>query len=201
MIPVDPGEEPATFDAAVRQPGIAWMIEKGFQGLAAFPPKTKVKAIWTACLPDMLATYDRICAYASLRIAPITGAQSVDHFAPKSRAPADTYEWTNYRLACSKMNARKNNFTDVLDPFTLRANTFELDILTGGIRPAPGVVGADLDIADATVKRLGLDDGEMRAARLEIINYYLEGHISEQRLLCESPFIWSELRRMGVGPV
>ncbi len=200
MIPVVPGTEPSTFDATVRQPGIAWMTQKGFLGLSAFPPKTKVKAVWTMCLPEMLAGYDRICAYASLRIAPITGAQSVDHFAPKSRAPADTYEWSNYRLACSKMNARKNNFTNVLDPFTLAPGTFELDVLSGGIRTAPSVTGAALVLADATVTRLGLDDAEMRAARVDIINAYLDGHISEHRLKCESPFIWSELRRLAVHP-
>lgn len=198
MIAVAPAAEPANFDTLVRQPGISWLQDCGLAGLEAFPPKTKIKPLWTKALPDLLDAYDRICAYASLRIHPITGAQSADHFAPKSRCPAQTYEWSNYRLACSKMNARKNNFTDVLDPFTMAPNTFELNLANGALAPSASLTGQALADAKATVERLKLDDVEMRIARRTLITDYLNAIFTTDFLRSESPFIWSELQRQGL---
>jgi uncharacterized protein (TIGR02646 family) len=198
MIPVVLAAEPATFDATVRQPGLNWLQAKGYAGMAALPPKAKISAYWTRCLPDMMSAYSSVCAYASLRIAPVTGAQSADHFAPKSRAVADAYEWTNYRLACSKMNARKNNFTDVLDPVGLAPDLFVLDVLTGAIETAPHVMGTLKTDADNTVTRLKLDDGEMRRARLSIIDQYFAEDFNTAFLSRESPFIHGELGRQGL---
>ena len=198
MIPVTAAAEPATFDAKVRVPGNAWMAARGLAGLAALPPKTKVKPYWTECLPDLLKAYDRVCAYASLRIHPVTGAHSVEHFAPKSRAPDLAYEWDNYRLVCAKLNARKNNFTDVLDPFVLAAGTFELNVLDGSIAPSATLQPAGQLAAKETVERLNLDDSEMQATRLGIIDQYLAAEFSSNFLRAESPFIWHELQRQGM---
>jgi len=198
VIPVTPAGEPTTFHAKVRQPGTEWLAAKGYLGLPSFPPGTKVKPIWREALKELMTAYDSVCAYSSLRIAPVTGAASVDHFAPKSRAPAQTYEWSNYRLACAKMNARKNNFTNVLDPFSLAAGTFELIVGNGGIRPAPSLSGAARAAAKDTIRRLKLDDPEMRKARLSKIDDYLACEFSTAFLLKESPFIHSELARLGL---
>lgn len=62
MIPVIIAPEPATFDADVRQPGAAWMAAKGYAGLSAFPAKTKVNALWTKALDDLMSAYDEVCA-------------------------------------------------------------------------------------------------------------------------------------------
>ncbi|HEV7660832.1 MAG TPA: hypothetical protein VGO55_13420 [Allosphingosinicella sp.] len=198
MIPVSPADEPGNFDAKVRQPGLNWLAGKGLAGLAALPPKTKIRAYWTECLPELLSAYDRICAYASLKIHPVTGAHSVEHFAPKSRAPNVAYEWNNYRLACAKLNARKNNFTDVLDPFLLQSGTFELGVLDGSISPSKSLTAPNLALAQATMDRLNLDDQEMRAARLYYIDQYLQGRFDSDFLREESPFIWFELQRQGL---
>jgi hypothetical protein len=156
VIPVESAPEPQTFDAKVRQPGLAWLAEKGLTGVAAPPKGLKVKAYWTECLEDMLQAYDRICAYASLRIAHATGARSVDHFAPKSKALLAAYEWDNYRLACSLANARKNNFTDVLDPFVMQPDTFVLDVIAGGIKVSPHLHAPYSALAELTRNRLKL---------------------------------------------
>jgi uncharacterized protein (TIGR02646 family) len=201
MIPVAPAPEPASFDAKVRTPGKAWLVKKGLSGANEVPKGMKISAVWTECLPEMLDAYDRICAYASLKIHAVTGASSVDHFAPKSRGLADAYEWDNYRLACAKLNARKNNFDDVLDPFTMAADTFRLNTLDGSIHPNPALPAGDLAAAQATMARLKLDDAEMRKARLNLINLYLAKEISSGFLKSESPFIWVELERQGVQPL
>jgi uncharacterized protein (TIGR02646 family) len=198
MMPVTPAPEPASFDLKVRQPGLKWLATKGLAGLAALPPKTKIRAYWTQCLPELLTGYGRVCAYASLRIAKVTGAHSVEHFAPKSRATDQAYEWSNYRLACAKMNARKNNFTDVLDPFLIGPNTYELNVLDGSMEPSARLQGQALADAITTRERLNLDDHEMRDARLDIINGYFANRFDTAFLREESPFIWSELQRQGL---
>ena len=198
MIPVVPVNEPPNFDANVRQPGLSWLQSKGLAGLVTLPPKAKIPDYWTKCLPELRTSYAHICAYTSLRIHKVTGAHSVDHFAPKSRAPDHAYEWSNYRLACAKLNARKNNFTDVLDPFLLKPLTFELGVLDGSISLAPVLLQNDQAIAELTITRLKLDDQEMRSARLDLIDQYLANEFSSNFLRSESPFIWSELQRQGM---
>ncbi len=204
MIPVKAAPEPPTFQAKVRTPGLAWLAAKGLSGVGAAPKGLRVKPYWTESLDDMLKAYNRLCAYACLRIPHVTGARSVDHFAPKSKALTAAYEWNNYRLACSLANARKNNFTGLLDPFTMRRGTFELDVITGGISVAKQMTGAYADRARLTCRKLKLDGPEMRAARLHLIDRHLGGHLSDVMLKEESPFIWAELERQGmlrVGPV
>jgi len=198
MIPVAAAAEPATFEAVVRKKGVAWLKRKGLEGVQQAPPGTKVEPYWTACLPDLMAAYGSVCAYASLRIHAITGATSVEHFAPKSRDLPQAYEWTNYRLACSKMNARKNNFTDVMDPFDVPAGAFQLSVVDGSIYPNPALDAVTTDLVVKTVARLNLDDGEMRKARLSIIEEYLAGDFTTPFLKRESPFIWGELGRQGM---
>lgn len=197
MIPIAAADEPPTFDAKVRLPGKAWLASKGLEKVAVAPKGTKIKAIWTACLPELMSAYDNVCAYASLKIHPVTGGPSVEHFAPKSRALPDAYEWINYRLVCAKLNARKNNFTDVLDPFTLAAGTFRLSLVNGSLYPSPALTGAALVDAMATVTRLKLDDAEMRNARLNLIDLYLKG-LPSWFLKEESPFVWAEMDRQGL---
>jgi uncharacterized protein (TIGR02646 family) len=198
MIPVAPAPEPPTFDERVRRRGAVWLAKKGLAGATAAPAGTEIEPYWRDCLPDLMDAYDHVCAYASLRIHSITGAASVEHFAPKSRALPDAYEWTNYRLACSRLNARKNNFADVLDPFTMPADTFRLNILDGSIYINSASAPEVLLAAQTTVERLKLDSGEMRKARLQRIDYYFKEGCSSRFLRGESPFIWSEMLRQGL---
>lgn len=198
MIPVTAAPEPATFDAAVRQKGVAWLASKNLTGVTVKPAKLEIPSYWTDCLPDLFAAYDRICAYASLKIHPVTGAHSVEHFAPKSQALDIAYEWSNYRLVCAKLNSRKRDFTDVLDPFALAPDTFRLNVLNGAIEIAPWVAGQALTDAKATIDRLGLDDAELRKARLEYVDGYLAKDFTEKFLKSESPFIWTEMKRQNL---
>jgi hypothetical protein len=147
-----------------------------------------------------MTSYDEVCAYASVRINEITGGRSADHFAAKSSALNAAYEWSNYRLACRLMNARKSTFDDVLDPFTIAPGTFELMPLTGGLIVSPALTGQAAIDAGHTRDRLRLDDGAFRKVRLRYIDWYLAGDISERVLKQVSPFIWAELQRLGIRP-
>ena len=122
----------------------------------------------------------------------------MEHFAPKSRAVADIYEWSNYRLVCAKMNGSKSDFTDVLDPFLLESETFVLDVLEGGLHPSSTLTPPVLAAAQDTIKRLKLDDPELRTVRKAIITDYFEGEFSTAFLKRESPFIHFELARQSL---
>lgn len=45
-------------------------------------PASEFPEYWTAALEDLMVAYHHVCAYSCFRIHPVTGARSVDHFAP-----------------------------------------------------------------------------------------------------------------------
>jgi len=100
-------------------------------------PSSEFPTYWTECLDSLMVAYDEICAYSCFRIHKVTGARSTDHFAPCSRAWDRVYEWKSYRLACSRLNARKRDFTDVLDPFEVQTGWFQLELVGFQVLPAP----------------------------------------------------------------
>ena len=158
---------------------------------------SEIEPYWTAAIDDLMQAYDEVCAYSCFRIHPVTGAASVDHMAPKSRAWNRVYEWDNYRLAAARLNARKNACGDVLDPFEVQYGWFELELV--GFQVIPGQrLAEDDDIrkqVQNTRERLRLND--VRSEREEDAVSYWASHISFARLMKESPFVAMELRRQG----
>ena len=142
MIPVRPAEEPPNFDADVRQRGlraIAELVGETTPRTAGQPhaqvaqsreeiPATAFPPYWRQALIDLLASYDRICSYLCLYIPRGTATPSVDHMIAKSVRWDQIYEWRNYRLACSLMNARKGVAAHVLDPFEVEDGWFALNL-------------------------------------------------------------------------
>jgi len=195
VIPVHPAPEPADFDEKVRQPGLRWLQNHGLPLSGPVPPGTQLDPAWRACMKQLHRAYGGHCAYVSCYIEPVTGHRTADHFVPKSRHVELAYEWSNYRLACGKLNARKQNFEDVLDPFEIEERTFELNLCLGSIHPSPRLPGAQRQVAEATLQRLRLDDGECRRMRKDLIDSYVTGQIDEDILRRYSPFVWYEMRR------
>ncbi|MDQ3265691.1 MAG: hypothetical protein M3Y59_18875 [Myxococcota bacterium] len=204
MIPVSPQPEPASFAKDVRTPGTKWLIAKGLHSSAPLRPKTKAPPHWRECLKDLHRSYGGVCAYLAIYLERCTGGVSVDHFVAKSKRGDQTYEWANYRLACTTMNARKRDFSSVLDPFTLAPGTFRLELVTGRIYADPSLSGPQKTSAEVTIKRLGLDDAGNREMRARRFTEYLELRgtapttaLREQlRRYC--PFIHSEASRQGL---
>jgi hypothetical protein len=213
MIPVNPAPIPLSFDAAVRDRGLRALAElvgepppkprrKGrpFKKIADrredIPPN-KLPPYWTHALDDLMEAYQRICAYSCFPIHPVTGARSVDHMAPKSRAWDRVYEWSNYRLACSLLNARKRDFTDVLDPFEVRDGWFVLELVGFQVLPAEGLPAVTAQRVESTIHRLGLNEPAFTTTRERHWSNYINGHVSFEILLEESPFVARELHRQG----
>ncbi len=207
MIPVTLRPEPECFATKVREPGklaIAELVGEKPKRLAgkripkvaerrdeipahAFPP------YWTECLPELMLAYDRVCAFSCFRIHPITGAASVDHMAPKSRRWEKVYEWSNYRLACSKMNARKRNFEDLIDPFEVRDDWFYLELVGFSAYPNPSLGAKTRERILGTIDRLKLNN--FRDQRAEDAENLWSGRITFEHLQHESPFVARELMR------
>lgn len=198
MIPVSAQPEPASFDANVRQKGLAYLKRKGLDPSMPLPPKTTLKAYWRNCLDDLHDSYQGICAYLCVFIERVTGGCSVDHFIAKSTRADLAYEWSNYRLACSIMNSRKLDYDDVLDPFTVGKDWFRLEFVSGSIYPNPDLTTEQRLAVQGTIERLGLDDAGNREMRARHYQGYREDHYDASHLKKQSPFVWQEAERQGL---
>ena len=211
MIRVRPAEEPASFDAEVRQPGLRAVAElvggtpqrtagRRYAQVATSRDAIPADAFpdyWRNALRDLLESYNRICSYLCLYIPRGTGAPSVDHMMAKSMHWDHVYEWTNYRLACSLMNARKGALANVLDPFEIEDGWFVLELVEFQVMPGEAPPPDVATTVEATIERLRLNDLECCKARLEFADYYWQGHISLDHLTRHAPFVERELRRQG----
>ena len=211
MIPVRPAEEPSNFDADVRRPGLRAIAER----VGEMPPRTAGQrykqvaesreeipaaafpAYWSRALDDLMERYDRICSYSSLYIHPVTGARSVDHMVAKSMRWDQVYEWTNYRLACSLMNARKDAIASVLDPFEIEDGWFALELVAFQVVPGDELPGDTAMSVRDTIEQLRLNEAVCCDARGEYAEQYHAGHISLDYVMRRAPFVGRELRRRG----
>ncbi|HZH17741.1 MAG TPA: hypothetical protein VE057_25530 [Archangium sp.] len=188
MIHVEPQPEPPDFDAKVRQPGRA--------GLAS--PEGELRPLWRHCATQLWEAYKGVCAYSSLHIPRGTGALSVDHLLPKSKRRELAYEWRNYRLACVRMNARKNDLEDVLDPFEVQDGWFALELSTLEVIPGDGLPDALRAQVQKTIDRLDLNDDEFVRAREGWHSAWKDGDMTFRLLRKYCPFLAKELVRQGV---
>lgn len=216
MIPVAPAVAPDDFDLRVRQRGLDAIAElvgepplrartgpkrkKVASSRAEIPPQA-FPPFWRDVLPEMLASYRRVCAYLALYIEHATGSPSVDHVVPKSKAWDQVYEWSNYRLACSLINSRKNDLDLALDPFGIGSTLFALEFVEFQVVAGAAANGGFLAQVLATIEVLGLNMSECCIARREyVVNYEVgpgNGGIDLPYLERRAPFIAQELRRQG----
>lgn len=214
MIRVEQAPEPADFDLKVRKPGLRAIAE--MVGEPDLPkrrgrkreviaesrdaiPADKFPPYWTEALPQLLEAYGRVCAYMSFYIERVTGAASVDHMLPKSRDWQEVYEWGNYRLACSLMNTRKNNYQDVLDPFEIDNEWFRMELVGYQVIPAPELPPKINEKVQATINRLSLNDYECLKLREEYAEEYSQGDINLAHLARRAPFLAREIERAAAG--
>ena len=108
------------------------------------------------------------------------------------------YEWSNYRLACARINSCNRNFNDLLDPFKVQTVWFRLELVSARIYPSPGLSAEFLSQVTATIERQGLDDPGNREIRSRHFQNYFEPGYPEDYLRSYSPFVWSEAKRQGL---
>ena len=166
MIPVKKQPEPADFEDKVAKKGHNFLAQN------PRPNSWKNRSYWTEALPDLWNVYNSVCAYCCHWIPLEQGSASVDHFIPKSISPEKAYDWDNYRLAALKMNAKKGDFADVVDPFELTEGAFWLLFPSMQVKPNPGLSENQKKRIWDTIKRLDLNDDEVLVnARLKWVLY------------------------------
>lgn len=158
-------------------------------------PPEKLPPYWRDFLNELMSSYSEVCAYSCMRIHPVTGGASVDHFAAKSTSWRRAYLWSNYRLCCSRLNSKKNKFDDVIDPFRVIINSFQLELLTFQVKPDDTLEAHDYDMVKNTIERLGLND--FCADREAHAEDYWKREITLKILRRESPFVAREIHRQN----
>ena len=191
MIPITPQPEPPDFDSQVRSLG------EDFLRVDPHPESWKGREYWRKCIPALRTAYGAVCAYCAHWIPCDTGTSTVDHFIPKSEDPDQAYEWDNFRLASLRMNARKGISRDVLDPFSLEAETLILEFPSLMVRPNPSLDAGLTEQAQASIHQLKLNDTVCLESRLHWLEGYYEGEVRIDRLRRRAPFIAYEVERQG----
>lgn len=188
--------EPADFEARVRSRGNAF--------LATTPRPTnaqwRTKEFWMSSHDQLYNLYGGICMYcaswtARRESSRLQGNTSIDHFLPKSICPELAYEWTNFRLCRSQLNQRKNSSLDVIDPFAINSDWFQLDFFTFRIQANPMASRIVRDRVESTINRLGLNDAGYVKERVAVMKQYCFHGIPFSKIQGKYPFIAREIKR------
>lgn len=192
MIPVIRQPEYPEFDARVRQPGL--MFLKGNRNPS--DKDFKKHNYWSKAAKNLHKAYMGCCAYTTLRLL---DAGSVDHFLPKTKYPYLAYEWDNYRLARQKINVRKGNTEEIVDPFTVHIGWFVLDLPSCLIRPGDGLGQELRKKVNSTINILQLNaDDRLVQERCDFLVNLADGDITMNFLAQRYPFLSIEVERQGV---
>ena len=204
LIPVVPAVEPADFDMKVKQPGVAFLRTTPYPSANAWGSHD----YWRRAIEDLLVAYHKICAYSGswtkTNVPSISTLQdsSVDHFIPKSTTPAQAYEWANFRLSRTRLNNRKGNHSDVLDPFTLPNRWFTLDFRSFLIFPNHALSDSEKSRVQKTIDRLGLNtDNDYVQERIDVVREYCSGKLTLATLDDFWPFIAREMKAQDFDTV
>lgn len=192
MIPVTPRPEYQEFDSQVREPGSRFLRGNPHPSSKEF----RKHNYWTRAAKNLHALYLSLCAYTATYLVD-TG--SVDHFRPKTKYPYLAYEWDNYRLARGKINTRKGDTEDVVDPFKVKSGWFVLDFPSCLIRPGDGLDKETKKSVNATINILQLnnDDGLVQE-RCDLLVDLARGDITMNFLDRRYPFLAIEVRRQRI---
>ena len=181
MIHVEKVDEPATFDAACRQPGQKWLV-----GHPDGDPHDN--PLWSTYNNDLREAFQRRCGFLGHWIHRGT----VDHWASVKKNRALAYEWTNYRYVAGEINSAKKPAWDgkLLDPFEVNDDWFEIQLPSMQlvfVGEVPNDVRARIDF---TLDKLHLRDGEeVVRLRHEWVKLYEQKKLSLAGLQDMAPLI------------
>jgi len=195
MIRIDRKEEPDHFDDRVRFRGRHFLQNNP----NPTPRQWRSHQYWREVGPDLHDAYGGICAYSCHWIPYDTGADTVEHFRPKTIHPREAYEWSNYRLVCATLNGRKGVHEDVLDPFLIQSGWFVIDFPSMLVKPDKDLASDSRQRVQASIDRLGLnDEGTCLKSRVRWLSDYCSNDISLDYFRRHAPFIVAELERQNL---
>ena len=192
MIPVIAQPEYPNFDRGVRQPGLAFLRGNPNPTARQFSRRS----YWNRARNELHGAYSGICAYTAMYL-PDRG--TVDHFQPKAIYPGLAYEWRNFRLAGGRVNSSKGDSTDVLDPFQIEHDWFQLDIPSCLIFAKKGLTVVVKQKVNTTIQvlRLNSDDCYVQE-RCNILVAFAKRQIQLQFLEERYPFLAQEVVRLNI---
>lgn len=192
MIPVKPQPAPPGFFEKVQQRGEAFLAKM------PNPKDWKGHEYWQEIQKELRAAYSGICAYSCHWMPSGTGSNTVEHFKPKSKYPHLAYRWENYRLVCGKLNGRKGDHEDILDPFTLQGGWFIIDFPSLMVSPGIHLSPDEAKLVNKTIARLKLNNEDFLQERDEYLqDHYVRGYPFSY-LERKAPFLASELKRQNL---
>jgi hypothetical protein len=195
VIPVVPQPEPEDFDELVRKRG-----KKFLSKFTTSKPTSKQWSsndYWNEVRTCFYDAYQRICAYSAHWIPP-TANPNIDHYIPKSVNKDLAYEWSNYRLACPLANTLKRDYQDVVDPFTLKKESFFLDFPSLLISVNPTLEVKEIAELERTIQRLKLNSDNFVNERSNWLQPYCLEKADFSFLKRRAPFIAYELERQDL---
>jgi len=187
MIHFDPPQEPATFDADCRQPGLLHLQQGGDYW----------RDFWSEFRPDLAEGFNWLCGYSGVRLAKGT----VDHYRAKGSKPSKSpnrpelaYDWSNYRFADSEINNGKRSERPgdplVLDPFEVQDGWFEIAIPSLRLKITNKLPAILEDRAKFTLDKLKLRDGSaIMRLRQDLYSSYVTGHVSISHVRQQMPLL------------
>lgn len=186
---------PSNFEANVRVPGMIFLSAN------PNPTKTQWKAhrYWQYIHEDMHKSLKGICSYCGSFTPFRSGGSgvdhtSIDHYIPKSIDKTIAYEWSNYRLCRTKLNVRKDNFLDVLDPYCVNTGDFRINFSNFFIFPADSLEPGEKIKVEKCIARLQLNsDDSYVNERMRVVYSYAQGRLPMTEVERYYPFIASEL--------
>jgi len=195
MIRVQAPPPPPFYEARVRARGEAFLKAN------PFPTRDDWQRhrYWSRIHPYLHKRLRGICSYCASftphRRAPASvDHTSIDHFVPKSRNRNLAYEWTNLRLCRTRLNHRKADFEDVLDPYTVQDGWFRLSFTTFVLFPDPTLPEDRQQQVRDTISRLELNDDDTYVNERALAVYsYADDRLSLTELGRFYPFIAAEM--------
>lgn len=196
MIKISLHAPPAKYYSRVRKPGLKYLRHKPHPTASEF----RRHAYWSEIHDDLYQDYKGICAYCA-SWTPRTPSKrldhtSVDHFLPKSLNPYLAYEWDNFRLCRSRLNANKADQLTVIDPLYVTNGWFALDFATFLIIANDSIPTYIQFHVDESISTLGLNVDDYVNERISIVKQYCLDTMSLTDLRSLYPFIAAEMVRV-----
>jgi len=149
MIRMEPPTEPLTFDADCRQPGATWLDANA----VGDPPSR----FWRPFVMDLCRGFGNRCGYSAMW--DLNG--TVDHYLSQENYRDLAFEWSNFRYIAGWLNSSKQALDrQVLDPFQVRDEWFEILLPSLIMRLTTCVPQSIRPTAEFTLRRLHLADGD-----------------------------------------
>jgi hypothetical protein len=149
VIRIEPPNEPGRFDEKCRRPGKQW--------LTSHPEGDPPAKFWRLFINDLCRGFHNRCAYSAMW--DLNG--TVDHFLSRKNRRDLSYEWSNFRYVSGWLNSSKQALDErVLDPFHVRDDWFEVVLPSLVMRLTKCVPARVRLLAQFTLRRLQLDDGD-----------------------------------------